>query len=142
MHSDTVKYSKDTPLQTHFCHQHLRNRGNAAVSTIFIYKIWNSDKLAHEWFCSSPGGQRHVIKGGTMPCMEDGSDWLVFREVRHHVWHFFITSIQIQNYHLQLIFFKKYSLCKNQLLFVHQKPLFQLTEVIFIFLKSKHNMSI
>jgi len=39
MHIDKVKDSKDTPLQTHFCHQYLRNRGNAAVSTIFIYQI-------------------------------------------------------------------------------------------------------
>jgi hypothetical protein len=33
-----AKDSKDTPLQTHFGHQHLRKRGNAAVSTIYFIK--------------------------------------------------------------------------------------------------------
>jgi hypothetical protein len=79
MHIYVAKDSKNTPLQTHFGNQHLRKRGNAAVSTIFIYKIRNSDKLACERFRTSHGGQRHVTKGGTMPRTEDGSDWLVFK---------------------------------------------------------------
>jgi len=38
MHTDIVKDSKETPLQTHFFHQYLRNTGNAAVATIFFIK--------------------------------------------------------------------------------------------------------